>query len=169
MSALALGMLLSLLAITAAIKRVPAYDAFLRGAREGLQTALQIAPYLLAIVPLCAALEACGIIDALGALIAPVLERIGLPREVLPLLLMRPLSGSASMGLLEHTLTQAGPDSDAGRIASVICGANETVFYLCALYLGAAGVKKSRYILPAALAGYLAACVSAGWLCALFR
>ena len=102
-------------------------------------------------------------------MIAPVLEGVGLPREVLPLLLMRPLSGSASMGLLEHTLAQVGPDSEAGRVASVICGANETVFYLCALYLGAAGVKKSRYILPAELAVYLAACVSAGWLCTLFR
>lgn len=168
MSALVLGVLLALLAFTAAFRRVPAYDAFLRGAREGLHTALQVAPCLLAIVPLCAALEACGAIDALCGLLAPALARVGIPQEVLPLLLMRPLSGSASLGLLEHTLAQVGADTYAGRVASVVCGANETIFYLCALYLGTAGVKKSRYILPAALAGYVAACASAGFFCTLF-
>ena len=166
MSACALSALLFLLALCALWKHAPAYEAFLRGAREGLETALRVAPCLLAVVPLCAALEQCGLLTAVGDAIGPALEGVGLPRETLPLILMRPLSGSASMGLLEHVFAQVGPDTHAGRVASVICGANETVFYLCALYLGAAGVRRSRYILPASLAGYVLACLSAGVFCA---
>lgn len=168
MSTRIICVLLAALALAALLGRRAVYDAFLRGARDGLSTALRVTPCLLAIIPLCALLEACGLIGALCDVLAPFLRVLGLPREVLPLLLMRPLSGSASMGMLEQTLRQLGPDSAGGRIASVICGANETIFYLCALYLGAAGVRKSRYILPAALAGYAAACIGAAVFCPLF-
>lgn len=163
------GALLGALALVALWRRVPVYEAFVRGAREGLEAAVRVAPCLMAVVPLCALLEECGVLGALCGALAPLTEGLGLPREILPLMLMRPLSGSASLGLLERVLTQLGPDSHAGRVASVVCGANETIFYLCAVYLGSVGIKKSRYILPAALAGYLAACVSAGFFCALFK
>lgn len=164
-----MSVILAVLAFIALMRRTSVYDAFVRGAKQGLETALRVAPCMIAIVPLCTLLEACGLIDRLCVLLAPIMEGMGIPREVLPLMLMRPLSGSASLGLLEHTLAQVGVDTHAGRVASVICGANETIFYLCALYLGSVGVKKSRYILPASLAGYLAACVSAGFFCALFK
>ena len=106
MSGVVMGALLSALAIWGLWRRVPMYDAFIRGAREGLETAMKVAPCLIAIVPLCALLQACGVMQRVCDVLASVSEEIGLPKEILPLVLMRPLSGSASLGLLERLLAQ---------------------------------------------------------------
>ena len=147
-----------------AARRVPVYDAFLEGAREGLDTARRIVPSLIAMLCAIRAFSACGLMDALCAAFAPALSFVGIPPETLPLMLLRPLSGSASLAALRAILETYGPDSRMGLVASVMMGSSETVFYTCGLYLGAAGVRKSRHTIPCALLAWLAGSIAAGLL-----
>ncbi len=147
-----------------AARRVAVYDAFLEGAKEGLATAWRILPALVAMLCAIRAFMACGLMDRLCGALSPALEWTGIPRETLPLMLLRPLSGSASLAMLRDILSSCGPDSRAGLVASVMMGSSETVFYTCGVYLGAAGVKKTRHIIPCALAAWLAGSLAAGWL-----
>ena len=145
-----------------AARRVPLYDAFLEGAREGLRTAVRILPALIAMLCAIRAFSACGLMDFLCALLEPAAAFIHLPRETLPLMLTRPLSGSASLAMLKSILRTCGPDSRAGLVASAMMGSSETVFYTCGVYLAAAGVKKSRHTIPCALLAWLAGAAAAG-------
>lgn len=147
-----------------AARRVPIYDAFVDGARQGLETARSILPALAAMLCAIRAFAACGLMDALGDLCAPALALVGIPRETLPLMLLKPLSGSASLAMLGDMLHTYGPDSRVGMVASVMMGSSETVFYTCGVYLGAAGVRASRHTIPCALLAWLAGSVAAGWL-----
>lgn len=157
---------MALLAVLLGVwRRVPVYDAFVRGARTGLRTAVSIAPALLAVLPAAAALTASGATDALCALLSPALSALRLPEQAVPLMLLRPLSGAGALGMLEQVLSVCGPDSRAGRVASVAAGANETLLYVLALYMGASGARRSRYAVPAALLAWAAACLAAGFVC----
>ena len=148
--------LLAIAMVIAMIRRVEVYTAFTAGAREGMETAMRILPGLAAISVALRMLEASGLMHALCGALAPVAAWLGLPEGVMPLLLLRPLSGSASLGMLADILRQYGPDSRTGLVASAMMGSGETVLYTCALYLAAAGVKTRRkanrrsYSLPAA-------------------
>ncbi len=144
------------------IKRVPLYDAFLEGAKEGLETARYILPSLVAMLCAIRAFTACGLMERLCLFLEPAAAWVNLPRETLPLMLFKPLSGSASLAMLREILNEYGPDSRAGLAASVMMGSSETVFYTCGLYLAAAKVKKSRHIIPCALAAWLAGSFMAG-------
>lgn len=161
----AVPLLAAVIVLLGVWRRVPVYDAFVRGAKEGLKTAVSIAPFLIAILPAAAMLQASGAMDALARLLLPALSKLRLPAEVAPLMLLRPFSGSGSLGMLEGVLAACGPDSRAGRVASVVVGANDTIFYILALYMGAAGVKRSRYAVPAALLAWAAGCLAAGFAC----
>lgn len=154
--------LILLCLLAGAWKRVAVYDAFLAGAREGLETARRILPSLIAMLAAIRAFAACGLLDGLCALLSPVAAPLGIPPETLPLMLMRPLSGSGSLAMLKAILQSYGPDSRIGLVASVMMGSCETVFYTCGLYLSAAGVKQSRHILPCALLAWLAGSLAAG-------
>lgn len=147
--------------LAGALRRVPVYDAFLSGAREGLKTARDILPPLIAMLCAVRLLSACGLTERLCDACAPLFSLLGIPRETLPLFLLRPLSGSASLAVLKTILADYGPDSPVGLTASVMMGSSETVFYTCAVYLGAAGVKKSRHTIPCALIAWLAGGVAA--------
>ncbi len=147
-----------------ALQRVAVYDAFLEGAKEGLFTAGRILPALIAMLCAIRAFTACGLMDGLCGALAPVLGWTGIPAETLPLMLLRPLSGSASLAMLRDILQSCGPDSRAGLVASVMMGSSETVFYTCGVYLSAAGVRKTRHIIPCALMAWLAGNLAAGWL-----
>ena len=144
-------------------RRVPVYDAFLDGAKNGLETAKNILPALIAMLCAIRAFTACGLMDALCDLCAPLLSCLGIPKETIPLMLLRPLSGSASLAMLREILENHGPDSRIGMVASVMMGSSETMFYTCGIYLGAAGVKKSRHIIPAALIAWLFGSIAAAW------
>ncbi len=160
--ALPLFILLCLLA--GALRRAPVYDAFLVGAKEGLNTAKAILPALIAMLCAIRGFEASGLMDGLCRLCAPALQFFRIPEETLPLMLMRPLSGSGALAMLKALLTAQGPDSRAGLVGSVMMGSSETVFYTCAVYLSAAQVKKSRYAVPCALLAWLAGSIAAGLL-----
>lgn len=142
-------------------KRAPVYDLFTEGAGEGIRTAAKILPSLIAMLSAIRALEASGLTEAICNFLAPCTEKIGLPADVLPLMFLRPVSGSASLAVLENLMKVHGPDSREALLAGVMMGSSETVFYTCGVYLSAAGVKDARHTVPCALlaciAGYAGA------------
>ncbi len=133
-----------------------AYGAFLRGAEQGMKSALSLLPALCAMLLMIALMEASGLSRMLSCAAAPLTRLLNLPPEVAPVLFLRPLTGSGSIAALESIFDQCGVDSRAGRIASVLMGSSETIFYTMTVYLGAAGVKKLPWVLPVSLAAYLA-------------
>lgn len=160
-------MVMVIVAVTVIIgicRRVRVYEAFVDGAREGMQTAVQIFPGLAVTFMALQFVQSSGLLTAVEERIAPMIAYIGLPEGVAPLMLVRPLSGSASLGVLSQIMQRYGADSRTGLVACTMMGSGETVLYLCTVYLAAAGVKKSRYVIPASLAGWLAGCITAGML-----
>ena len=138
------------------IKGVKVYEAFIEGAKEGFAVAVRIIPYLVAMLALIGALRASGGMELLSGWVGPYSDRIGIPAADLPLMLVRPLSGGASRGVLADIFDHFGPDSYTGRLASVMSGCTETTFYVLAVYCGAVGITRFRHGLPAALLGDLA-------------
>lgn len=134
--------------------RIDVYSAFVRGAKEGLITLVEMAPYLCAMLAATALLRETGMMTRLEGLLAPAFKHLGIPAEAAGVVLLRPLSGSAALAAVQDVITHAGVDSRAARFACVISGASETVFFTGSLYMGAAGVKNGRYAVPAALAAY---------------
>ena len=144
------------------LRRVDLFDAFSSGAEDGMKSAVRIVPCLAATLTALRVLESGGLAGSLGQALAPFAEALGLPSGSAPMLLLRPLSGSASLALLRDILARYGPDSRTGLVTSAMMGSGETVLYTCAVYLSAAGIRKSRYVIPVSLAGWLAGCVTAG-------
>lgn len=134
-------------------KKVDIFEAFTEGAAENLKTAAGLLPTLCFLMLGVGMLRASGGTEALCLALAPLCQSAGFPPECLPLALLRPVSGSGALSILEGILKEKGPDSFAGRVASVLMGSTETTFYTIAVYFGAAGIKKSRRALLAALAG----------------
>lgn len=133
------------------LKGVPVYEMFVEGAKEGLSTSVKILPYLVAMFVAIGIFRASGAMDLLIRILSPVTRLAGIPPEVLPLALMRPMSGVASAGMLAELLKVYSPESFIGRVASTMMGSTETVFYTLSIYFGAVGIKKIRYTLWAAL------------------
>ena len=137
-------------------KGVDVYGALLQGAAEGLQILLSILPALVTLLTAVAMLRASGAMELLAAVLAPVTDRLGIPAEAVPLMLVRPISGSAALGVGSELINAYGPDSSVGRTAAVMLGSTETTFYTIAVYFGAAGIRRTRYAVPAALCADLA-------------
>ncbi|GAB6168646.1 spore maturation protein [Clostridium carnis] len=137
------------------------YEWFIEGAKEGLQVCLNIFPYLLAMIVAVHIFRESKLLDMLNNLIAPTAGVIGLPKEVIPLVLIKPLSGSGAMGILTDILNTYGPDTAIGLIASVIMGTTETIFYTITVYFGAVQIKKIRHTLWASIFAELTAIILA--------
>ncbi len=146
-----------------AIKRVDIFECFKDGAAEGIRSLISVAPSLIGLIIGVTMLSASGFFDIISELLSPVCSAVGIAPEVLPLGLIRPVSGSGGTAVLSDILTKYGPDSLIGKTASVIAGSSETTFYAVAVYYGAAGIKKTRFTIPAALTaditGFIAACL----------
>ena len=155
---------LLLLLAAAAFRRVPVYDLFVKGAKEGLATAMQVLPNLTAMLCAISLMRSSGLLEWFCALFSPVIGWFGLPVETAPLVFLRPLSGSASLAMLESILEQCGADSRTGLIASTIMGSSETIFYTVCVYMSAVSDKRTGYAIPCALAGALAGTWTAGML-----
>jgi spore maturation protein SpmA len=166
-SKLAIPFMLSLFPLYAALRRVKVYEEFVDGAKEGFEVAVRIIPYLVAILVAIAMFRAAGGIDLLSRLLAPVLEAIRLPADLLPLVLMRPLSGSATLGIFTELVHQFGPDSPITRTAGTIFGSTETTFYVLAVYFGAVAIKRTRYALLAGLTADLVGVIASVYICRL--
>lgn len=149
-------------------KKVDVMAAFLEGAQEGLQTAFKLIPVLIALLCAIGMLRASGALELLTKLLSPLATVLGLPQEVLPLALLRPISGSGSLAMLRDLLSEYGPDSFAGRVASVLYSCGDTAFYIIPVYCAAAKVTDSRQALPAALLGSLAGTMCSIWSVRLF-
>ncbi len=145
--------------VFAFVRRVPVFDAFMTGAREGFLTLYQIAPTILGLVFAVGLLRTGGAIDVICAAAAPIAQKIGFPTEVVPMAMLRPVSGSGATALLVSVFEDCGPDSFAGKVASVLAGSSETTFYATAMYFGSVGVKKIRHTLVAAIAADLTAMI----------
>ena len=138
------------------LRGVAVFDVFLEGAREGLATAARILPSLVGLMTAVGVFKASGALDLLSHGLKPVADLLGLPSQVMPLALLRPVSGSGGMAVFQDILQSHGPDSFVGRVASVMMGSTETTFYTIAVYYGAVGIRKTRHTLPAALGADLA-------------
>ena len=130
------------------VKRVRVYDCFVSGAKEGVGVVIRIFPYLLAIFVAVKAFQASGAFEFTQELLSGILEAFHIPIDVVSIALIKPLSGSASLGVFTDIVKTSGPDSLATRISAVIMGSAETTFYVLAVYLGALGIKKTRYLVP---------------------
>lgn len=155
-------------ALCALAQRVDGYSALTRGAAEGLKLTARIFPSLLMMLTAVYMLRASGALDALTAFLAPVLRVLGIPAETVPILLIRPLSGSGALAAGTEIITACGPDSVAGRTAAVMLGSTETTFYVLAVYLSHGSVKKVRAAIPAAVAADLAGFATAALTVRLF-
>lgn len=144
-------------------KGVDVYSALIQGAGEGLKTVVNIVPALIALLTAVYMLRASGALELAAQALAPLLEGLGLPAELLPLMLVRPISGSAALGVGAELISTYGPDSYLGRTAAVMLGSTETTFYTIAVYFGAVGITKTRYAVPAALCADLAGFLAAAW------
>jgi spore maturation protein B len=144
-------------------KRVPVYETFVEGAKEGFQVAVRIIPYLVAILFAIAMFRASGAMDFLARALAPVLSLIGFPPEVLPMAIIRPLTGSGSAGIVVDMIKQYGEDSILVKMAAVMFGSTETTFYVIAVYFGAVNIRKTRHAVPAGLLADGAAMIAAVW------
>ncbi|MGE5313273.1 MAG: spore maturation protein [Acidobacteriota bacterium] len=132
-------------------KKLKVYEVFVEGSKEGFSVAVRIIPYLVAMLVAIGIFRASGAMDFVVWALSPVTNLIGMPADVLPLALLRPLSGSGSMGLMTELMKINGPDSFIGVLASTMYGSSETTFYVIAVYFGAVGIKNTRHALPAGL------------------
>jgi spore maturation protein SpmB len=146
------------------IRRVNVYESFVEGGKEGFNIFLKILPYLVAILVAIGMLRTSGVLEYLSELFGPYVEYVRLPAVCLPMSLMKPLSGSGSLGLASEVI-QAAPDSYQAYVASTIFGATDTTFYVIALYFGTVGVKKIRQALIAGLVADIAGILAAVNIC----
>ncbi|MDO8686125.1 MAG: spore maturation protein [Clostridiales bacterium] len=148
-------------------RKVPVFDIFLEGAREGLSTLIKIIPALVGLTAAIDVIRVSGLLDILTAIIGPVAVFLGIPAETLPLVLLRPVSGSASLSLISDMFARYGPDSLTGNIASVMMGSTETIFYTLTIYFGSIRIRDIRYTLAAALIADFSGILAAVWTCRL--
>ncbi len=149
------------------IKDVKVYDAFTEGASEGISTVIKILPTLIGLLTAVGVFRASGALDFLIYLLTPIASLLGIPAEAMPLVLLRPVSGSASLALVSDLINLYGPDSYIGRVVSTMMGSTETIFYTLAVYYGSVGIKNIRYTLIAALIADAAGVAASVWICTL--
>ena len=146
-------------------KKAPMYELFVEGVQEGLSASVTMLPFLMAIFLGLDTLTASGAMEFLEGLAKPFLNAVGIPEELTSLILLRPVSGSGSLAVLEETLEQVGPDSFVGKAASVLSGSCETVFYVVGMYFGVTSVKKIRHCLFVGVMCYVIGVMGAIWIC----
>jgi spore maturation protein B len=146
------------------IKKVKVYEVFVEGAKDGFNVAIRIIPYLVAMLAAIGIFRASGAMELLTTVLAPATGLIGMPPETLPMALMRPLSGSGSLGIMTELMKVHGPDSLIGILASTMYGSSETTFYVLAVYFGAVGIKNTRHAVPVGIIADVAGMLAAVWI-----
>ncbi|HYF92196.1 MAG TPA: spore maturation protein [Symbiobacteriaceae bacterium] len=159
--------MLALIPLWGAIRKVKVYDTFIEGAEEGLQVAVRIIPFLVAMMVALSIFRASGAMELLARAINPVTARLGFPTEILPLMIVRPLSGAGALAVTADLLKTHHPDSYIGRLASIMQGSTDTTFYVLTVYFGSVGIRRTRYAaavgLTADVVGFLAALWACNW------
>lgn len=163
----AVPVMLAGIPLWAALRGVKVYDTFIEGAEEGLQVAIKIVPFLVGMMVALSVFRASGAMEITARAIAPVTDRLGFPHEILPLMIVRPLSGAGALGVTADLMKTHHPDSFIGRLASIVSGSTDTTFYVLTVYFGSVGIRRSRYAAGVGLAadcvGFLAALYACNW------
>ena len=167
-SALPMPLILAIVGLILLFGKKDRFDSFLSGARQGLQTAVQLLPTLCALIVGVSMLNASGAVEMLSYLLTPLVNAIGVPADILPLLLTRPFSGSASTASFVELLERVGADSFAGLCASVIFATSDTMVYIISVYFSSVGIKRSGSALPIATAVMLFCIFFSCFLCRLW-
>jgi len=166
----ALPVLLVTIPLVGLVRKVKVYDVFIEGAKEGFEVAIRIIPFLVGILVAIGMFRGSGAMDLLMAGVRPLIGPTGFPPELVPLAILRSLTGSGSLAFTTDLIKTHGPDSLIARIAATLYGSSETTFYVLAVYFGAVGVRRTRHAVPAALIGDIVAAVAAVAVCAwMFR
>jgi spore maturation protein SpmA len=166
-SYLAIPFLIAFFPLYASLCRIPVYEEFIEGAKEGFQVSVRIIPYLIAIITAVAMFRAAGGIDIMAKALGPLLAAIQLPTELFPLVLMRPLSGSGSNAIFAELIQSQGPDSLLAKMGATVLGCTETTFYVIAVYFGSVAVRRSRHAVPAGLIADVAGVIASIVICRL--
>ena len=148
------------------IKKVKVYDVFVEGAKEGFEVAVKIIPFLVGILVAIGMFRGSGAMDLLTAALRPLMAATGFPAELVPLAILRTLTGSGSLAFTTDLVKTYGPDSLMARMAATMYGSSETTFYVLAVYFGAVDVKRTRHTVPAALIGDVVAAIATVAVCA---
>ncbi len=158
-SSFVLPIVILLVVFAGVFKKVNIFEAFIVGAEKSLRSLFKVVPSLIALTLAVKLLRGSGVLKAITGLLAPLLSIVGLPAEIMPLALLRPISGSGSTALLADMFETYGPDSKIGLMASVLCCSSETTFYTVAMYYGSCGIKNTRHTIVAALAADVTAVI----------
>jgi spore maturation protein B len=157
--------MLALIPLWGAIRGVKVYDAFVEEAEEGLQIAVKIIPFLIGMLMALSIFRASGAMELLARAVTPLTSAMGFPPEVLPLMIVRPLSGAGALGVTADLLKSHSPDSYVGRLASIMQGSTDTTFYVLTVYFGAVGIRKVRYSAAVGIAADIVGFLAALWAC----
>lgn len=147
------------------VKGVKVYEVFIEGAKEGLTITYRIFPYIAAMLLAVGMLRVSGGLDFILSILSPITKLVGIPEEVMPLVIMKPLSGSGALGVLADIMKRVGPDSFSGIVACTIMSSTETIFYTITVYFGSIGIKSIRHTLAAALIAEMAGVIGAVAIC----
>ncbi|RKN84627.1 spore maturation protein [Paenibacillus ginsengarvi] len=151
LSAWAIPVLIALIPLYGMSRKVPVYESFVEGAKDGFDTAVKIIPHLVGMMVAISVFRASGAMDLMIGWLKPLLAYAGVPSEVLPLAILRPITGSGSLAYTADLIGQYGPDSLIGRMASTIQGSTDTTLYVLTVYFGAVGIRQGRYALKVGL------------------
>jgi len=161
----AIPLLLLIIPLYGFIKKVPVYEKFVEGAEEGFHTAVRIIPFLVGMMVAISVFRASGAMMVLGSLLKPITDLIAAPADIMPLAIMRPLSGSAVLGMATEIMRVHGPDSFIGRLASVMQGTTDTTFFVLTVYFGSIGVYRYRYSVVSGLSADITGFLVSLYLC----
>jgi len=150
-SNLILPVIVVVIVVFGAVKKINVFDCFIEGAKKGLVTFTNILPVLTALIVAVGMMRGSGGLDLITKIFSPIAKLLGIPIQVLPLCIISPISGSGSIAVFEDILRNYGPDSIAGRVASVIAGSSETTLYTTTVYYGSVGITRTRNTIPSAL------------------
>jgi spore maturation protein B len=164
-SAWAIPVMIVFIPLYAAYRKVPVYESFVEGAKEGFDTAVKIIPHLVGMMVAISIFRASGAMDMLLDWMRPFFNYIGVPTEVLPLAILRPITGAGSLAFTTDLIEQFGPDSMIGRIASTVQGSTDTTLYVITVYFGAIGIRKAGYALKVGLISDLVGFVASIVIC----
>ena len=162
----AIPFLLVVIPLIGFVRKVKVYDVFIEGAKEGFDVAVRIIPFLVGILVAIGMFRGSGAMDLLTAALRPIAASTGFPAELIPLAILRSLTGSGSLAFATDLVKTHGPDSLIARMASTMYGSSETTFYVLAVYFGAVAVRRTRHAVPAALIGDIVAAIAAVAVCA---
>ncbi|MGF7050370.1 spore maturation protein B [Paenibacillus sp. DS2015] len=167
-SAWAIPLLIAFIPLYGFVRKVPVYESFIDGAKDGFSTAVQIIPHLVGMMVAISVFRASGALDFFVGWTAPFLQSLGVPSEIIPLGLLRPLTGTGSLAFATDLISVYGPDSLIGRMASTIQGSTDTTLYVLTVYMGAVGIRNGRYALKVGLFSDAVGFVAAIAVCLVF-